>query len=231
MTNQEQILDRVRNGASHVTKQINALASAEFERLEAAGHPPKVQYDYTPNPKREIGPRHKPISGNVGIPWQDAAANFQLMMPTLDVANVIGWDERREARSIALAGRVSGLWGFRVRQAAGDIRACGFAKAAQAWAPYMRPTDERCIGYVYTARADEHPTIVKIGFSTRVDERIKELSRQIGSTVRLITSFPATQLHEHAIHQCLGRRRIGSEWYPRSIVPEWLLQPTLRVVA
>lgn len=226
-----ELLAQVRKNAINVTRQINVIASAEFERLEAAGYPPRVPFDYSRKPDRKVGPGHAPYSWIPGVSPEEAAENLRLIVPTLDVAIAIGWDERREARSIALAGRVSGLLGHDVRRAAADIRACGYIVAGQAWAPHMRPADERCIGYVYSARADEHPTIVKIGFSTRVDERVKELSRQIGSPVRLITCFPATQLHEHAIHQCLGRRRIGSEWYPRSIVPDWLLQPALRVVA
>lgn len=232
MTDHAALRQQIQENARWVGERINSLCMVEFDRLKAAGHPPFSPFDYAKEPERKLGPwwgRSK--YWKAGISQADAHANFCLLYPTMDIAIALGWEERSEAKALALAGRVSGLYGHDVRHATSDIRASGRALAAQAWAPHMRASDPKCFGYVYSARADEHPSIVKVGFSTRVDERLKELARQVCSPVRLITCFPSTQLHEYTIHQCLGRRRIGSEWYPRSIVPDWLLQPSLRAVA
>lgn len=195
-----------------LSANIEALCQTELRRLPLFREgPPRDPTRYADT--HQIGTIFGSSPRHGGIATEDAEEILRIVSPMAEVIFEIGFDENSENKALP--------WLF-VKKALTDTRVCGAERTAKVWAPQMKLADARCIGDLYVAKADAHPTIIKIGFSTQVPVRLRQLTRQVGSPVRLIKNFPATQIHEYALHQCLGRRRIASEWYPHDIVPAWL---------
>lgn len=200
----------------------NLVVSFCRSRHEASGFHRNYQLA-SPVPLRPAGPRfpeYKTIKPGVGRPIPDAAMWFRTVAPLAAVSGY-GDDELEERKTLMWACRLLGLsWGD-VHKAINDCRAFGDATAALAWARFMRPLDERYVGFIYSARAVGEPSVIKIGFSTRPEKRMKELSRIYGVEIRLVRTLPGTILHEWALHQNTPFS-VASEWYRTSAVPSWL---------
>lgn len=203
-----------------LSERISNLCSAERRRLGYEDLQPRNLIPF--RAAHSLGTVFPSTRRIKGVAIDAAEANFRIVSPMINVVLEIGWEDNSENRALTLACRLLGLPWLYVRKALADARIYDAKSAAEVWAPQMKETDARCVGKIYVAKADDHPTIIKIGFSTQVPIRVRQLSKQVGSNVRLLNSFPATQIHEYALHQCLGRRRIASEWYPHDVVPSWL---------
>lgn len=165
-------------------------------------------------------PEHRTIRPGVGRTIPEAALWFRTVAP-LAVAAEYGDDEPEERKTLMWACRLLGLsWGD-VHKAINDCRTFGDATAALAWARFMSPLDERYVGFIYSAQATGERGVTKIGFSTRPEKRMKELSRIYGVEIRLVRTLPGTILHEWTLHQNTPSS-VASEWYRTDAVPSWL---------
>lgn len=174
-------------------------------------------------------PEHRTIRPGVGRTVPEAALWLRTVAP-LAVAAEYGDDDPGERKTLMWACRLLGLsWGD-VHKAINDCRRFGDAAAALAWARFMRPLDERYVGFIYSARAAKEPGVTKIGFSTRPEKRMKELSRIYGLEIRLVCALPGTILHEWALHQNTPFS-VAPEWYRTSAVPFWLAGATIEAEA
>ncbi|WP_421696891.1 GIY-YIG nuclease family protein [Ancylobacter sp.] len=127
------------------------------------------------------------------------------------------------ARTMTLLCRLWGLCNTSARHALGDAITDPSA-AAEAWQVYLSRPDQRIVGVVYVAERRDDPSIIKVGFSTNVHRRMRELSSGQHATMRLLASYRATMLHEWAVHRSLPySREMKSEWYRRKDIPLWLL--------
>lgn len=135
-------------------------------------------------------------------------------------------DEWEGRRTYSLACRLTGLaWG-RIFKALNDTRIYGALAAGAAWCRDMRPIDRRVVGFMYSAFGEAEPDLIKVGFTTKPEQRAKGLRREAGSRVTMIHTIPATMLDEWAFH-CLGRSvAVKSEWYRRADLPSWILEPS-----
>lgn len=126
-------------------------------------------------------------------------------------------------KGFTAACRLTGIGWTYISKAIYDVRFFGAEAAGNAWALYMRPADERCIGEIYVAHAVGQPDVVKVGFSTQIEKRLATLTRQEGRKVVLDNLVPGTLLHEWALHAQIPGA-VKSEWYPRENIPSWLLE-------
>lgn len=124
-------------------------------------------------------------------------------------------------RGWVIACRLLGLGWTDVQSALSDTALFGAETAARHWAPYMGSVDARFLGVVYTAEAVGRPGTIKVGFSTDPNRRMVELRRTQHAHVRLLSTRPATMLHEWALHQSINRQ-VEPEWYPVNELPSFL---------
>lgn len=79
------------------------------------------------------------------------------------------------------------------------------------------------IGSVYILETEDK-TLLKIGYSTRLLMRLRELAKHIlgefHAGVRLIGFFPATRAVETELHRRFAAHRIHGDWYRREPVLE-----------
>ncbi|MEN4767314.1 GIY-YIG nuclease family protein [Duffyella gerundensis] len=75
--------------------------------------------------------------------------------------------------------------------------------------------------HVYVLHAEESG-LTKIGFSTRVDKRVSEISRMSGAPLKMIAKIPAQRDLETELHQKYGGFRAHGEWF--SLRKEHLLE-------
>ena len=68
------------------------------------------------------------------------------------------------------------------------------------------------LGFVYTARVRAFPHIIKIGFSTRPEKRMRELEYVFGQSFDLEETRVGTPLDEVRAHIAAGRRYIKREF-------------------
>lgn len=73
---------------------------------------------------------------------------------------------------------------------------------------------ERASGnpFVYVLHAQD-TGLTKIGFSTRVDKRVSEISRMSGASLKMIAKIPAERDLETELHQKYGGFRAHGEWF------------------
>lgn len=135
------------------------------------------------------------------------------------------WPDDRKGYTISC--RLTGLGWNDVQKAIGDTSVLGPVEAAAHWAGNMKPADRRVVGYVYSAHTQQHPNVIKIGFSCTPEKRMRALSRQYGVPIQLGRCIAGTMLHEWAIHQIL-RKQVAPEWYAADNVPDWLKPPLLK---
>lgn len=78
----------------------------------------------------------------------------------------------------------------------------------------MAVNKERAKGapHVYVLHAKDSG-LTKIGFSTRVDKRVAELSNMSGGSLKLIAKIPANRCLETELHQRYGGFRAHGEWF------------------
>lgn len=192
------------------------------ERCERRGVQPSFLHASV-SPLTTIGKRFAHISSpssGQGVSIEEALRWLKICAPAAYSAGY-GDDEPEERKTLMWACRLLGLgWGD-VHKAIGDCRSFGFEKAAEAWARWMKPVDDRYVGFVYTAYAKSDRQVVKVGFSLNPEKRMKALSRECGEEVVLLSATPATILHEWALHQLI-RFQVKSEWYRAEHVPGWL---------
>jgi hypothetical protein len=156
----------------------------------------------------------------MGRAVRDAADWLRIVAPLAHVCDY-GDYQPEKRKTLMWSCRLLGLtWGD-VHKAINDCRTYGDAASALAWARFMRPLDERYVGFIYSARAVSEPSVTKIGFSTRPERRMKELSRLYGVEIRLVRALPGTILHEWALHRNTPFS-VASEWYRTHAVPAWL---------
>lgn len=162
-----------------------------------------------------------PPRKGAGRDLHDATCWLRIVAPVAFAAGY-GDDDQDERRTLMWACRLLGLpWG-EVTKAINDCRRFGFEVSADAWAARMRPVDDRYVGFVYAAQAAGYPEVIKVGFSTQPEKRMKALSRRYGVKINLISCVPGTILHEWALHRLLPYS-VASEWYRARAVPVWLL--------
>ena len=162
-----------------------------------------------------------PPRARAGRDVEDARFWLRIVAPVAFAAGY-GDDDQDERKTLMWSCRLLGLpWG-EITKAINDCRRFGFDAAAAVWAERMRPVDGRYVGHVYTAQADGYPEVVKVGFSTQPEKRVKALSRLHGVKIGLVSYTPGTILHEWALHQLL-RHSVAPEWYRAHAVPAWLL--------
>lgn len=171
-----------------------------------------------------VGPKFNPR--RAGIPQAEAGLLLELCARLCHVGYANdGWADERKGYTISC--RLTGLGWADTQKAIADTCVVGPDSAAVHWAEFMGPSDQRVIGYVYSAHSPAHPSVVKIGFSQTPEKRMKSLSRLHGVEINLGTCHEATMLHEWAIHQIL-RKQVAPEWYRAADVPAWLMPADLR---
>lgn len=68
------------------------------------------------------------------------------------------------------------------------------------------------VGHVYLARRPSEPRLVKVGFSTDIERRERELSIG-GPGLRIFKTFLGTMLDEHVVHCDRRHLRVEGEWF------------------
>lgn len=66
--------------------------------------------------------------------------------------------------------------------------------------------------FVYVLYAEDSG-LTKIGFSTRVNKRVNEISRMSGATLKMIAKIPGTRELEVELHHKYGGFRAHGEWF------------------
>lgn len=94
----------------------------------------------------------------------------------------------------------------------------GSAAAMQEWRnPLPRlhaaPLAPNSVGLVYFAKSGSAPEVVKIGFSTNLERRMRDLKAETGEDHELEAWFVGTQLDEAIAHLTLSRRRMRGDWF------------------
>lgn len=117
-----------------------------------------------------------------------------------------GIDDPSLSRAIRLAGEVLGVEYATARRITHDAM---FDAARVDWIGPLRPS---VIGFVYLARLDGRPNLVKIGFSQDPPRRERELSSGLGG-VTIFRTFIGTMLDEHAAHCDRRSLRMSGEWF------------------
>jgi T5orf172 domain len=87
-----------------------------------------------------------------------------------------------------------------------------YAAIVQTW---FSPGGTYCGGVIYAAREDGTP-LIKIGYSTDLPRRLKELPREYHAAVTLLAAVPVVCCGlrvERWIHQALAGARLESEWF------------------
>lgn len=174
-----------------------------------------------------IGPRfgkQNPynLNADFGVAKMRAYSLLADCAALVTAANLQGFDDHEGRRSFMLACRILGLPWAHVEKAIADVANFGVSEAAEAWALYLGPTDQKIVGKVYVACSSTRPDIFKIGFSQNPVKRAKSLSRIHGVPIDIIHDEASTMLHEWAIHQLLHRASVAPEWYRADAVPSWL---------
>lgn len=70
------------------------------------------------------------------------------------------------------------------------------------------------VGYLYFAKSPFRPSIIKIGFTTRIPEvRVKSLMANSGEELTLLGSFAGTHMDEQILHCLNSESLVAGEWY------------------
>jgi hypothetical protein len=79
---------------------------------------------------------------------------------------------------------------------------------------FMSPgIPEKECGFIYHAVTERRPGEVKIGFSRKPDERMRDLSGPAGGVMRIISLRPGIMLDEHVEHCARHVSRVFGEWF------------------
>lgn len=116
---------------------------------------------------------------------------------------------RTMSRAFGLASRVIGVE-YDVGRMAMMKALVGFTAEAEA---LCAPDVGRVCGFVYRASIQSMPSAVKIGFSTKLSNRLAALASIYREPVTLLSAEPGTMLDEHAEHCRLHAQRITGEWF------------------
>ena len=146
------------------------------------------------------------------VSYQDALELFNSIAPLCTFGGADAYGDHNDRKGLSIACRLAGVPYSHIEKIIGDIRSYGQDAAARAWHEYLGQRDNRICGFLYIARLRLGG--IKIGFSKNPNTRVKSFK---GGT-DIIAAYPATMLHEWAIHQILRRYRIASEIYPESII-------------
>lgn len=95
----------------------------------------------------------------------------------------------------------------------GDVGVRLDVEAADAWV-YEHRRDSVAIfrtSLVYVVQRASGP--VKVGFSTDVERRLREIQLECAEPVRLIAVLPGDKRTELRIHAALARDALGGEWF------------------
>lgn len=176
-------------------------------------------------PDWKMGPSFRLKEGS-GVNIESAAAMLDVCWRLCRVGRADDNEWREDRRGFTVACKLTGLGWNEVQKAIADCCGHRSSDAAVFWARYMSQPDARYVGAVYSAYSPTHPSVVKIGFSTRPMKRMKSLARQYGTEIVLGECVNGTMLHEWALHQII-RKQVAPEWYRTTDIPSWLMPKQL----
>lgn len=150
----------------------------------------------------------------------DARVNYvaTLLKPMLPLAD----GEGRNA--FYAAGRLLGCSPAFARTIVGAVARRGSAESWRAWraqAPGILPAfevpklSEQAVGFVYFASPAAFPDVVKIGISTNLVRRLRDLEDETGEPHELVQWFVGTTLDEAVAQFAAAGRRISGKWFER----------------
>ena len=164
-----------------------------------------------------LGPRTARERHDGGVSVDTAAFLLQLAAKLCGTTRMSDFDDDGR-RPVTAACRLLGLpWSETERAVSQARRAAPIEEVAQRWNHFMRGPDPRVLGFVYSARCAAVPGLVKVGFSTKPNKRMKSLARVTGLPCELIHAQPGTLLHEVALHDIIPGA-VYPEWYPATAV-------------
>ena len=182
---------------------------------QAYGVPCPVYSDRVQGDRFVAGPTWGKDEKKLMVSYQDAFDVLEIIGPLCAFGGSDVYGDYTDRRGLTIACRLTGLRWDHIQKAVGDVCNFGAKTAANAWFEYMKPKDFRVCGFLYVARLRAGG--IKIGFSTNPFSRINKMK----GGASLISIFPATMLHEWALHQILRRYSIASEVYPESILKKF----------
>lgn len=147
----------------------------------------------------------------------DARLNYvaDLLKPMLAFA------EGEGRNAFYAASRLLGCTPAFAKHIVGNIARRGSAEAWRAWRAgpgplpvfEVPPLPENSLGFVYFASPAEHPNVVKIGISTNLVRRLRDLEGETGEEHILARWFVGTTLDEAVAQFALAGKRISGKWF------------------
>ncbi len=80
---------------------------------------------------------------------------------------------------------------------------------------------EKAVGEVYTVQNPDFPGVIKLGFSSNVERRIKQLEAEHKVPLEIVTRQVGTYLDEYLCHRSIGARWLAKEWFGSEENPEF----------
>lgn len=80
---------------------------------------------------------------------------------------------------------------------------------------------EKAVGEVYTVQNPEFPGVIKLGFSSNAERRIKQLEAEHKVPLEFVSRQVGTYLDEFLCHRAIGARWLAKEWFGSEENPEF----------
>ena len=115
----------------------------------------------------------------------------------------------------------SKLLGCTSDQAALIMGRVGRTQSAEFLAFISGECPENAVGEVYTVQNPEFPGVIKLGFSTNLERRVKQLEAEHKVSLEIVSRQVGTYLDEFICHRSIGARWLAREWFGSEENPEF----------
>jgi hypothetical protein len=93
---------------------------------------------------------------------------------------------------------------------------------------YLKYIADQCpasaVGEVYTVQHPDYPGVIKLGFSSQLEQRLKQLRAQYKVPLEIVSRFVGTYLDEFLAHREIAARWLQQEWFGAPDNPEFCPQ-------